>query len=195
MTICVLLRTMLKMLTWNTLAQDLLFEIITMSIVLKSKGHIYCDTTLTGCSSSWALTSVLGRAVLVQNIANVKRMIINVEFEMLRAQKALNKEMLAKNNCSVACKQSTLFWIQWSIQEKRTLTGEMKLVESETLCSSVASFFCKNDLVLNVAESPSFAALADQCIKSVQQLPGNKSEIPKTNTKLFMKKTSGILWI
>ena len=44
---------------------------------------------------------------------------------------------------------------------KRTVTGEMKLNESETLNSYIASFFYENAFAFNVADSPSFAALVD----------------------------------
>ena len=60
---------------------------------------------------------------------------------------------MAQAHCSVAHKQSNLFFI-----------GEMKLIESETLDSTIASFFYEmlGRSMFNVADSPSFAALVDQ---------------------------------
>ena len=43
---------------------------------------------------------------------------------------------------------------------KRTETGEMKLIKSETLDSTPSSFFYENAFAFNVADSPSFAALS-----------------------------------
>ena len=93
---------------------------------------IYCDTSLTWCSSCHAFAYILSRAVLAQKKANVgacvcKRMIINMlEFKI--AQKALNKEMMAKEqllSCLQAkqsvLKQSVLDLIKYS--GKRTVTG------------------------------------------------------------------------
>ena len=45
------------------------------------------------------------------------------------------------------------------------LTGEMKLIESETLESTIASVFHKDALAFNVVDSPNVAALVHQCIK------------------------------
>ena len=41
----------------------------------------------------------------------------------------------------------------------------MKLIESETLESTIASVFHKDALAFNVADSPNVAALVHQCIK------------------------------
>ena len=49
---------------------------------------------------------------------------------------------------------------------KRTVTGEMKPIESELLDSTIASFFYDNALAFNVADSPSLAALVDQFINN-----------------------------
>ena len=69
----------------------------------------------------WFLTG--GRAVLAQKKANVRSCFLihknddNRYVEFRIAQKAVNKAMMAKKNCSVACKKTNLFWIQWYIQE------------------------------------------------------------------------------
>ena len=63
---------------------------------------IFCDTYLTGCSSSRAFAHILGRAVLAQKKANVgacvpiRKKDDNRHKEFKIAQKALNKEMMAK---------------------------------------------------------------------------------------------------
>ena len=73
----------------------------------KRGGAKNCDNFLTG-----------GRAVLVQKKANVRSCVQirknddnrYVEFKI--AQKAINKAMMAKKDCSVARKQTNLLWIQ-----------------------------------------------------------------------------------
>ena len=83
----------------------------------------FCDTSLTGCSSSRAFAHVLGKAVLAQKKANVgacvplRKKDDNRHAEFMIGQKALNKEMMAKDR-SVARKQGNLFWIQQYLQEK-----------------------------------------------------------------------------
>ena len=70
----------------------------------------------------------------------------NRHSEFMIAQKALNKEMMAMErllSCSQA-RQSVLDSIISS--GKRTETGEMKLIESETLDSTIASFFYEKAL-------------------------------------------------
>ena len=47
---------------------------------------------------------------------------------------------------------------------KRTITGDMKLIESETLDYTMARFFYENAFGFYVADSLSFAALVDQCL-------------------------------
>ncbi len=108
---------------------------------------------MTGCSSSRAFAHILGRAVLAQKKANVgacvpiRKKDDNRYAEFKIAQKALNKEMMAKErllSCSQA-KQSVLDSIISS--GKRTATGEKekqkrteKEIESETLDTTIASF-------------------------------------------------------
>ena len=59
------------------------------------------------------------------------------------AQKALNREMMVKERLS--CSQARQSVLDSTISPgKRTVTGEMKLIESETLDSSIASFFYEN---------------------------------------------------
>ena len=66
--------------------------------------------------------------------------------EFIIAQKALNREMMVKERLS--CSQARQSVLDSTISpDKRTVTGEMKLLESETLDSSIASFFYENALV------------------------------------------------
>ena len=64
---------------------------------------------------------------------------------------------MAKDN-SVARKQKKYAVDSMIYSGKRTLTGEMKLIESETLDSTIASFLYENVFAFRVADSPSFAA-------------------------------------
>jgi hypothetical protein len=50
----------------------------------------------------------------------------------------------------------------------------LNTVESKTLDTTNASFFYENALSFTVADSPSFAAMVDQCIQFGQQNPGRK---------------------
>ena len=61
---------------------------------------------------------------------------------------------------------------------KRTLTGDIKIVESKTLDTVIANVFYENALPFNVADSSSFAVMFEQCIKFCQQHPGPKYKVP-----------------
>ena len=50
------------------------------------------------------------------------------------------------------------------------MTGEVR-IESETLYTTIASFFYENAVAFNVADLPSYAALVDQCIELWSTLP------------------------
>ena len=59
-----------------------------------------------------------------------------------------------------------------TLPAKRLLTGEIKNVESKMLDTTIANFFHENALQFNIADSPSLAAVVDQCIEFGQQHPG-----------------------
>ena len=70
----------------------------------------------------------------------------NRHSEFMIAQKALNKEMMAMERL-LSCSQARQSVLDSTISSgKRTVTGEMKLIESETLDSTIASFFYENAL-------------------------------------------------
>ena len=70
----------------------------------------------------------------------------NRHSEVMIAQKALIKEMMAMERL-LSCSQARQSVLDSTISSgKRTETGEMKLVESETLDSTIASFFYENAL-------------------------------------------------
>ena len=103
----------------------------------KNATCIFCDTSLTGCSSSRAFAHILGRAVLAQKKANVgacapiRKKDDNRYAEFKIAQKALNKEMMAKErllSCSQA-KQSVLDSIISS--GKRTVNAKRNLLSQK----------------------------------------------------------------
>jgi hypothetical protein len=130
----------------------------------------FCDTAFTGCSSSRAFAHILGRAVLGQKRANVGACVPirkdddNRYAQFRIAQKALNKEIMTKERqlSSSQAKQSVL---DLTSPGKRTVTGEMKIVESKTLDSTIANFIYENALSFHVADTQSFAAVVEQCIE------------------------------
>jgi hypothetical protein len=101
--------------------------------------------------------------------------------EFKTAQKVLNHEMTSNEmtskgeQLSLESKQSVL---NLTSLGKRTVTGEMKLVESMELDSTIASFIFENVLSFNVVDSLSCAVMVDQCIQFGQQNPGRKYKIP-----------------
>jgi hypothetical protein len=62
---------------------------------------------------------------------------------------------------------------------KRTVAGELTVVESKTLDLTV-KFHLGKCLAFKVANSPSFAAIIDQCIQFGQQNIGRKYKVPKS---------------
>ena len=75
---------------------------------------IFCDTSLTGCSSSRAFAHILGGAALAQKRPNVGACVPickdgdNQHADFKTAQKVLDKEMMAKERLL----ESKLFCIQ-----------------------------------------------------------------------------------
>ena len=92
-------------------------------------------------------------------------------------QKVLNTEMMAKER-QLSFSQAKQTVLDLTSPGKRTVTGEMKIVESKMLDSSIANFFYENALSFNVADSQSFAAVVEQCIEFGQQHPGRKYKAP-----------------
>ncbi len=94
----------------------------------------FCDTTFAGCSSTRAFAHILGRAVLGQKRSNVgacvpKRQVDDNRYAHFKiAQKVLYTEMMAKER-QLSSSQATS-------PGKRTVTGEMKIIESKMLDSS-----------------------------------------------------------
>ncbi len=144
-----------------------------------------CDTSFTGCSSTRAFAHILGRAVSGQKRPNVglgacipKRKDNDNRYAQFKnSQKVLNQEMLVKEHqlSSSQAKQSVL---DLTSPGKRSVTGEMKIVESKMLDSTIANFIYENDLSFNVADTQSFAAVLVQCIEFGQQHPGRKYKAP-----------------
>jgi len=143
----------------------------------------FCDTPFTGCSSSRAYAHILGRAVLGQTRPNIGackpiRKDNDDRYAQFKiAQRILNNEMMAKErlHSSSKAKQSVL---ELTSPAKRTVSGEMKIVESKTLDSTIANFIYENALSFHVADTQSFAAVVDQCIEFGQQHPGRKYKAP-----------------
>ena len=105
-----------------------------------------------------------GRAVLAQKEANVgacfpirnKDDNRSVEFKIV--QRALNNEMTDKER-QLSCSQAKKSVVDSMIYSgKRTVTGEMKLIESDKLDATIASFFHENAFAFKVADSPSFCS-------------------------------------
>ena len=143
----------------------------------------FCDKTLTGCSSSRALAHILGRPVLDQSKANVRFCVpIRKEdddgYEQFKtAQKVLNKQVMTKE-AQLSSSKSRQTVLDLTSLGKRTVTGEMKTVESKTLDSAIANVFYENALPFNVADSPSLAHMVEKCIEFGQQHPGRKYKAP-----------------
>ena len=139
----------------------------------------FCDKTLTGCSSSRALAHILGRPVLEQSKANVRfcvpiRKEDDNQYEQFKtAQKVLNKQVRTKE-AQLSSSKSRQTVLDLTSLGKRTVTGEMKTVESKTLDSAIANVFYENALPFNVADSPSLAHMVEKCIEFGQQHPGRK---------------------
>jgi hypothetical protein len=101
----------------------------------------FCDTTFTGCSSTRAFGHILGRAVLGQKRSNVGTCVPKRQFDDNRyahfkiAQKVLNTEMMAKER-QLSSSQAKQTFLDLTSPGKRTVTGEMKIVESKMLDST-----------------------------------------------------------
>ncbi len=110
----------------------------------------FCDTTFAGCSSTRAFAHILGRAVLGQKRSNVgacvpKRQVDDNRYAHFKiAQKVLNTEMMAKERQLSSSQAKQTFLDSLTSSGKRTVTGEMKIVESKMLDSSIANFFYEN---------------------------------------------------
>ena len=143
----------------------------------------FCDTVFVGCSSSRAFAHILGRPVLGQKKSNAKACVPirksddNRYAEFKIAQKVLNTEMMAKER-QLSSSQAKQTGLDLTSPGKRTVTGEMKIVESKMLDTTIANFFYENALSFNVADSQSFAAVVEQCIEFGQQHPGRKYKAP-----------------
>lgn len=143
----------------------------------------FCNTSFTGCSSSRAFAHILGRKVLDQGKMGIKPCIPirkendNRYPQYLSAKKVLTAEMMAKEAklSTSKTKQTVLDLIS---PAKRTVTGDLKLVESKTLDSAYANIFYENALPFNIADSPSLAHFVEQCIEFGQQHPGRKYKAP-----------------
>ena len=80
------------------------------------------------------------------------------------AQKVLNKEIMSKERqLSTSPKKQTV--LDLTSPAKRLATGEIKVVETNMLDTTIASFFYDNALLSNVADSPSLAAVTNECIE------------------------------
>ena len=93
------------------------------------------------------------------------------------AQKVLNKQVMTKE-AQLSSSKSRQTVLDLTSLGKRTVTGEMKTVESKTLDSAIANYFYENALPFNVADSPSLAHMVEMCIEFSQQHPGRKYKSP-----------------
>ena len=63
------------------------------------------------------------------------------------------------------------------------MTGDIKIVESKTPDSVIANVFYANALPFNVAYSPNFAVIVEQCIEFCQQHFGRKYKAAARNRR------------
>ena len=128
----------------------------------------------------------LGRAVLGQKRANVAKCVpirkIDDDRQALfkAAQKVLENAVAAKEReMSISkAKQSVISFLDLTSPAKRTATGDVKVVDSKQLDSTIANFFYENALSFNVADTPSLAAVVEECIEFGRQHPGRKYKAP-----------------
>ena len=75
------------------------------------------------------------------------------------AQKVLESAVAAKEReLSISkTKQSVISFLDLTSPAKRTATGDVKVVDSKQLDSTIANFFYENALSFNVADTPSLA--------------------------------------
>ena len=76
-----------------------------------------------------------------------------------------------------------IIWNYYKVICFQSKKGDIKIVESKTLDFVIANFFYENAmqfnaLPFNVADSPSFAVMVDQCIELCQQHPSRKYKAP-----------------
>ena len=69
--------------------------------------------------------------------------------------------MMAKERLH-SSSQAKQFVLELTSPAKRTVSGEMKIVESKTLDSTIANFIYENALSFHMADTQSFAAVVDQ---------------------------------
>ena len=69
-----------------------------------------------------------------------------------------------------------IIWNYYKVLCVQSKKGDTKIVESKTLDSVIADVCYKNALPFNVADSPNFAAMVDQCIRFCQQHPGRNTK-------------------
>ena len=172
---------------------DLSFGIITkLMACAKNVRCTFCDAAFSRCSSSRAFAHILGRAVLGQKRANVGACVPirkdddNRYDQFKTAQKVLNKEIMSKARLLSTSQQKQTV-LDLTSPAKRLATGEIKVVESKMLVATLASFFYENALSFNVADSPSLAAVINECIEFGQHHPGRRYKAPKR------RRTSGPL--
>ena len=147
---------------------------------------LFCDNNFTGCSTTRAFAHILGRAVLGQKRANVAKCVpirkIDDDRQALfkAAQKVLENAVEAKEReMSISkAKQSVISFLDLTSPAKRTATGDVKVVDSKQLDSTIANFFYENALSFNVADTPSLAAVVEECIEFGRQHPGRKYKAP-----------------
>ena len=108
-----------------------------------------CDKTLTGCRSSLALAHILGRPVLEQSKVNFRFCLPPISkdddnryAQFKTAQKVLNKcKQVMTKEVQLSSSKSSEIVLDSTSPEKRTVTEEMKTIESKTLDSAVANVF------------------------------------------------------
>jgi hypothetical protein len=106
----------------------------------------FCDTVFVGCSSSRAFAHILGRPVLGQKKSNAKECVPmrkrddNRYAEFKTAQKVLNQDMTTSKEGQLSSSKAKQSVLNLTSLGKRTVTGQMNIVESKELDSTIASF-------------------------------------------------------
>ena len=106
-----------------------------------------CDKTLTGCRSSLALAHILGRPE--QSKVNFRFCLPPISkdddnryAQFKTAQKVFNKcKQVMTKEVQLSSSKSSETVLDSTSPEKRTVTEEMKTIESKTLDSAVANVF------------------------------------------------------
>jgi len=123
------------------------------------------------------MAHILGRPVLGQTIANVRFCVLirkgddDSYTQFKTAQKVLNKQVMTMEE-QLSSSKSRQTVLDLTSPGQRTVTGEVKIVESKTLDSVIADVFYENALPFNVADLPSLARMVEKCIEFGQQHPG-----------------------